>query len=430
MKKAFVVVGLGFGDEGKGTTVDYLTEKHKATLIVKSNGGPQAAHNVHTPNGKHHVFSQIGSGAFHGADTYISKYMAFDPLSFKKEYDSLNNTTSTVHVHESCSIITPFHVMANQIKETNSPNGSCGMGHGECMAMSLNKNSPKLYFKDLRDVKKTLDLLWEIRTYTMMHTNHNKDTYDLIKFYSDIDLIDLSMRMNSIYNILILNVLTDKFESLLLDSHDVVIFESNQGVLLDEWHGFNPHTTWSTTTGDNALQIIEDYGDEVETEIWGVIRSFSTRHGKGPFPAENSSFSHLVHDDDNCMDEWQGEFRPGYFDYVMFLYALSLVDVDKLMLTHYDKTDNGKIKQCFNYDLFNVPRSDKEKFFRLDNIGTFLKNNENKTLAYSEKLTKVLYKCDVDKVFEEDLIEKIQDFTQLPIVVSTGKTYLDKKEIN
>ena len=86
MKKAYIVTGLGFGDEGKGTIVDYLTKEKDASLIVKFNGGPQAAHNVHTIDGKHHTFSQFGSGSFHpGVKTYLSKYVSVDPLAMLEE---------------------------------------------------------------------------------------------------------------------------------------------------------------------------------------------------------------------------------------------------------------------------------------------------------------------------------------------------------
>jgi hypothetical protein len=63
---AYIVTGLGFGDEGKGLVTDYLARQHKASGVVRFNGGAQAAHNVVLPNGLHHTFSQFGSGHFTG----------------------------------------------------------------------------------------------------------------------------------------------------------------------------------------------------------------------------------------------------------------------------------------------------------------------------------------------------------------------------
>ena len=73
MKKSIVVVGLGFGDEGKGSIVDALTQKKETKTIVRFNGGPQAAHHVVRDNGAWHCFSQFSSGMF-SKDTSRSKY--------------------------------------------------------------------------------------------------------------------------------------------------------------------------------------------------------------------------------------------------------------------------------------------------------------------------------------------------------------------
>ena len=75
--KAYIIVDLGFGDAGKGTTVDYLSRLTPRTLIVRYNGGPQAGHNVVTENGVHHTFAQFGSGTLVPlVKTYLSKYQA------------------------------------------------------------------------------------------------------------------------------------------------------------------------------------------------------------------------------------------------------------------------------------------------------------------------------------------------------------------
>ena len=89
-KNIFYVNGLGFGDEGKGSIVDFLTYRYDVSLIVRFNGGPQAAHHVVTPDRKFHCFSQFGSGSFHaGVKTYLSKYMLIDPFSLELEEDAL-----------------------------------------------------------------------------------------------------------------------------------------------------------------------------------------------------------------------------------------------------------------------------------------------------------------------------------------------------
>ena len=78
---AILVAGLGFGDEGKGSIVDALVRKHGAHTVVRYNGGAQAAHNVVDLDGRHHTFSQFGSGTFvPGTRTFLSRFMVVNPL--------------------------------------------------------------------------------------------------------------------------------------------------------------------------------------------------------------------------------------------------------------------------------------------------------------------------------------------------------------
>ena len=82
---ADIVVGLGWGDEGKGATVDALVASKPTQRVVRFNGGQQAEHNV-IANGIHHTFSSIGSGAFSNVPTFISKYCTVDPIALENEY--------------------------------------------------------------------------------------------------------------------------------------------------------------------------------------------------------------------------------------------------------------------------------------------------------------------------------------------------------
>ena len=80
MKRAIITVGLGFGDEGKGATVDYLTRKYNADLVVRYCGGSQAGHNVQLPDGRRHTFSQFGAGTLAGrVRTYLGPGVVIDP---------------------------------------------------------------------------------------------------------------------------------------------------------------------------------------------------------------------------------------------------------------------------------------------------------------------------------------------------------------
>src|SRR5262249_276861 len=113
-----LVAGLGFGDEGKGSIVDFLVRKTGARMVVRYNGGAQAAHNVIANDGgreRHHTFAQFGSGTLAGADTLLSRFVHVNPLSLFSEARHLStlgihDPLSRVHIERGAHVTTPFHV--------------------------------------------------------------------------------------------------------------------------------------------------------------------------------------------------------------------------------------------------------------------------------------------------------------------------------
>jgi adenylosuccinate synthase len=117
-----------------------------------------------------------------------------------------------------------------------------------------------------------------------------------------------------------------------------LVLEGAQGVLLDEWRGFHPHTTWSTCTFDNALDLLSEWSDKVVKV--GVIRSYATRHGAGPFPSQDRRLA--LPEPHNALGPWQGGFRLGWLDTSLLRYALDCCGgVDGLALTHLDRIRDG-----------------------------------------------------------------------------------------
>lgn len=107
-----------------------------------------------------------------------------------------------------------------------------------------------------------------------------------------------------------------------LSAADHVIFEGAQGILLDQDYGQAPHTTWSTTTAANAHALIDEIGFTGPVESIGVLRSYMTRHGDGPFPTEEpmAPWPAELH---NETAFWQGPFRRGWLDIPSLQYALT-----------------------------------------------------------------------------------------------------------
>src|SRR3989338_4176120 len=139
VKRAFIVTGLGYGDEGKGTTVHWLAAKHRAHTVIRT-GGPQAYHRVVIKNGREHIHSQFGSGTLSGTATHLSKNMLIDPHGILTEGEALKyqhgikEVFSMLTIHEDALVITPFHAMANRLRELargTERYGSVGIGVGE-----------------------------------------------------------------------------------------------------------------------------------------------------------------------------------------------------------------------------------------------------------------------------------------------------------
>src|SRR5687768_225602 len=152
--ETFAVVGLGYGDEGKGTVVDYLTRKHTAHTVVRFNGGAQAAHNVVTPDGKHHTFAQFGSGTLAGARTHLSRFMLVNPLDLFNEARHLESLgiadpLQLVTISPDALVTTPLHVAANLIRELQNQHGSCGKGIGETQRTADDLGDAALRVSDL-----------------------------------------------------------------------------------------------------------------------------------------------------------------------------------------------------------------------------------------------------------------------------------------
>jgi len=401
MKKAWIVTDLGFGDSGKGTIVDYLTLKKEASLVVKFNGGPQAAHNVHTPDGRHFTFSQFGSGSFNGADTYLSKHVAVDPLAMLMEGRALSKLVNgdvfaRMNINDSCEIITPYHREYNRLLEKsrgNGKHGSCGIGHGISVEMSLDIYAPVLHYADLKFEVLTTNILFQIYEYLNSKAKgHGFRLTKLNDFIIGEKLRYIIDKVNPVDN-----------EKLFLSWYENVVFEGAQGALLDETHGFHPYCTWSTTTRKNADKIIANYNDCEYVHNVGVTRTFMTRHGAGPFVSEGHSIFHqnLIDDDDNVWGNWQGKLRVGDFDLPMLKYALSFSKVDSIAVTHYDK-----IQKDFVY---------------VDDYGNF-PNLYGTNAMYGAKPERSIYDGNIVSLIEEKTDRRVS-------ILSSGKTHLDKKMI-
>lgn len=266
MGEHVIVTDLGYGDAGKGTVVDWLCAQGPVQAVVRFNGGAQAAHNVVLPDGRHHTFAQFGSGTLRGVPTHLSRFMVVDPLALASEAAHLTalgvpDPFGLLTVDRDALLATPYHVAAGRARESArgaGRHGSCGMGVGETMSYALGHPGLGPTAGDCENPALLTRKLHALREALGVAGPPVEDCVAAFRAFAErVILVDSS------------------FTKALLRGHPVV-FEGAQGVLLDEWHGFHPYTTWSTTTFANALALL----DGVPAVRLGVLRTFTP--GTGP----------------------------------------------------------------------------------------------------------------------------------------------------
>jgi adenylosuccinate synthase len=359
--RAFQVVDLAYGDCGKGTIVDFLTRRFDVRAIVRFNGGPQAGHNVVTPAGQHHTFAQLGSGSFvPGVRTLLSRFMLIEPYALFREAQHLerigiHGAIRRLEIDARCLVITPPQIAANHLRELArgaSAHGTCGIGVGETMKDSIDAPALVLRAGELADRQHLRSRLCGIVDYKLAEMReiieacHAKErARPAIETLRNLRWIDAAVETYTA-----LSREAAIVESLKIPTEQNVIFEGAQGVLLDETAGFQPHTTWSTTTFVNADRLLDESHCQTKRIRIGVLRSYFTRHGPGPFVTEDASLRPFLPEPHNDNSGWQGEFRVGLFDAVAARYAIETCGgVDCLALTHLDRVPSLPAKVCDAY---------------------------------------------------------------------------------
>jgi adenylosuccinate synthase len=426
----YIVVGLGFGDEGKGSLVDYLCRRESAHTVVRFNGGAQAAHNVVLPDGRHHTFAQFGSGTLAGVRTHLSQHMIFNPHFLEAERRHLldigvQRPEALLTVDRRALVTTPFHVAANRLTELQRKNrhGSCGMGIGETVADSL--ASPVQAQRVLRvgDFLNRDELAKKLRFLRQHLANAFSLSFRSISREEELELDilndsrEVDRCMDTVYANFVNNyeIVDEKYMKHILDK--TLVFEGAQGVLLDENRGFHPYTTWSNTSAENALGLL----DGREARIIGVTRAYHTRHGAGPFPTEDPE---LAYPDHNQEGPWQGSFRFGPLDLVLLKYARLFAGCTEVAVTCLDHLPQEGVKDprlriCLDYS------------GRQDDLSWAETLWNNQCAPTEDSLARLVASCKPIYGYaneRSEVVRHIGDALQLPItILSEGPTYEDKR---
>lgn len=420
MRQAIIVSGLGYGDEGKGHIVDALARHYNPALVVRHNGGPQASHNVITDDGRHHAFHQFGSGTLAGAATHLSRHMLIAPTYLAAEADDLAligvpNAMDRLTIEQDAPLLTPWHTAVNMLREIlrgDARHGSCGMGVGEATEDYLSCSEAdiptvgdaiSLSHTMLRDkLQAVRDRMWQ--TYTHLLKDVQRRQREGEKMPGMLPAMMLMGKPGMVddlvedYKVILskVGVVSRDYLPEMMRNDFTVIFEGAQGTLLDRWHGFYPYNSWTDTTYAGADDLLAGYDGQIVR--LGVMRSYATRHGRGPFPTEMEDVNH--DEPHNGTGMWQGAFRQGYLDLVMLRYALDVMGTtDGMVITHMDKwSGDVRYPVAVGYRCTDESLRFIMQYFHLADDGrtiTGIKvNPDPHDTIYQQELTELLMKCE------------------------------------
>lgn len=343
MRPARLVLDLGFGDAGKGATVDHLVRREGADWVIRHHGGAQAGHNVVTTDGRHHTFSQLGAGSFvPGVRTLLADAFVLHPGALRFELDHLGDcgvgdALERVFVDGRARVITPVHQAALHLRELargGGAHGTTGVGIDPCVRDAMAGHDDVLHARDVgRDVRFKLQRQQERWREELAPLRGLADPRAALA-WAVLDEPELAMRVMDFWAPLTaLNRLEPDQAQACIERAEAPLFEGAQGILLDEVWGFHPHTTWGDCTPGSARRLIGGR----DLHITALTRTSTCRHGAGPLPAQMDPPQH-IHEPHNGDEGWQGAFRFGALDLVLLRYAAQVCGpIDRIALNHCDQ---------------------------------------------------------------------------------------------
>ncbi len=341
-----VLLGLQWGDEGKGKIVDYLTPKYD--VIARFQGGPNAGHTLKFGDTKH-VLHQIPSGIFHaGSKNVIGNGVVLDPITFQKEIIALekfeNYDKSALCLSKKVQLILPTHRVLDAAYENAKGKdkiGSTLKGIGPTYTDKISRNGLRIGDVLSPNFKEKYEKLKQLHFSILERFDHQFELdeeeskfFEAIEFLKQFELVDSEYYLNGKIN-----------------EGKKVLAEGAQGSMLDIDFGSYPFVTSSNTTTAAACTGL---GVSVKKigEVFGVFKAYCTRVGSGPFPTE-------LHDEiGEKIRKNGGEFgattgrprRCGWLDLPALKYAVMINGATRLYMMKADVLSGfDEIKVCTQY---------------------------------------------------------------------------------
>ena len=410
-----LLLGLQWGDEGKGKIVDVLTSNYD--IIARFQGGPNAGHTL-IFDGHKHVLHTIPSGIFHeNAVNVVGNGVVIDPVIFKKELDNLSQFNldfkTKLLISRKAHLILPTHRLLDAASEASKGKAKIGStlkGIGPTYMDKTGRNGMRVGDLELED--------WKDR-YAALTEKHIK----MIDFFNVDIQYDLKELETEFFNaIKVLKELTfidsEEYLNNAMKNGKTILAEGAQGSLLDVDFGTYPYVTSSTTTAAGACTGLGVAPNKIG-DVFGIFKAYTTRVGSGPFPTE------LFDEDGETMSRVGHEFgattgrprRCGWLDLIALKYAVDINGVTQLMMMKGDVLSGFEtIKVCTSYNYKGKEVNHLPYNIEAHNVTPIFKEFK----GWKEDITSMTSEETLPKELKE-YIKFIEDFVNVPVkIVSVG----------
>ena len=410
--KVDVLLGLQWGDEGKGKVVDVLTPKYD--VVARFQGGPNAGHTLEF-EGQKYVLRSIPSGIFQGGKiNIIGNGVVLAPDLFMDEAKELEKSghelKSRIHISKKAHLIMPTHRVLDRAYEAARGKGKVGTtGKGI---------GPTYTDKTSRNGLRVGDILDNFQEKYEAHKSRHLDMLKALHF-TDFDLEETEKHwMEGIKYLKQFNIVDSEHEiNHLLHEQKSILCEGAQGTMLDIDFGSYPFVTSSNTICAGAC-IGLGLGPNKIGNVYGIMKAYCTRVGSGPFPTE------LFDEDGKKLRDIGHEYgavtgrerRCGWVDLIQLRYSIMVNGVTHLILMKSDVLDQFKvIKACVGYELKDGTQT-KKLPYDLEGVKPIYQELQ----GWHTDLTKMTNEEEFPQQFK-DYIKFLEEFLETPIkIVSIG----------
>ena len=343
--KADLIVGIQWGDEGKGKIVDLLAQKYDC--VARYQGGHNAGHTI-VVDGKTHALHLIPSGILNPkAINIIGNGVVVSPEALIKEMKQFDNLLGRLFVSESAHMILTFHTLIDQAKEKlrgEKAIGTTGRGIGPAYSEKIARAGFRL--GELRDVE-------TLTSRVMEYFVQNKAIFEALEIALP-TREDLVVELNGYAEKLVPFLAnTTQMAWKMMDEGQKILLEGAQGTMLDIDHGTYPYVTSSSTISAGACTGLGVNPKDIG-KVTGIVKAYCTRVGNGPFPTEDhGEIGERLRKAGHEFGTTTGRPRRcGWFDAVACRYASRLNGCDDLSIMKLDVLDGfDEIQVCTGYEV-------------------------------------------------------------------------------